>query len=98
MRRTSIKVNASQEGERLETKVQRLINSGEPVSTDAAPLIYTERKDGVVPLYDITSDKWVYVLEAMQAKHEKYVQGRGIKPDTGDGGTEPKHGTDAEAS
>ena len=39
-------------GESIETKVNRIVNNGEPI-TDGAPIIYTERKDGVLPEYDI---------------------------------------------
>ena len=40
------------EGETIETKVNRIVNNGEPIK-DGAPIIYTERKDGVLPEYDI---------------------------------------------
>ena len=35
--------------ESLEHKVKRILNNKEPIK-DGAPLIYTERKDGVLPL------------------------------------------------
>ena len=43
---TNLKVNTSKEGETIETKMERVINNKEPIK-DGAPLIYTERKDGV---------------------------------------------------
>ena len=52
------------EGETIETKVNRIVNNGEPI-TDGAPIIYTERKDGVLPEYDIRTDRWDIAIEAM---------------------------------
>jgi hypothetical protein len=52
------------EGETIEQKIERIVNSGEPI-TDGAPLIYTERKDGIKPEYDIRTDRWEIATEAM---------------------------------
>ena len=43
-----IKYNKSYVGERLEEKIQRITSNKEPIK-DGAPLIYTERKNGVMP-------------------------------------------------
>ena len=59
----------SREGETIEAKVRRIMNNNEPIS-DQAPLIYTERKDGINPDYDIRSDRLDYALDAM-SKIEK---------------------------
>ena len=40
------------EGESIEIKVSKLIENNEPI-TDGAPIIFTEKKDGVLPQYDI---------------------------------------------
>ena len=40
------------EGKSIEIKVSKLIENNEPI-TDGAPIIYTEKKDGVLPQYDI---------------------------------------------
>ena len=40
------------DGELIEEKVKRLTQEKTPVD-DSAPIIYTERKDGVLPAYDI---------------------------------------------
>ena len=45
------------EGESIETKVERITQTNEPIS-DGAPIIFTEKKDGVRPEYDIRTDKW----------------------------------------
>lgn len=63
-RRSSIKANASYEGERIEEKVHRIVNNKEPIK-DGAPLIYTDRKDGVKPEYDIRADRFEIAVEAM---------------------------------
>ena len=40
---TGFDVNESTEGERIEEKVERLVNNKEPIR-DASPIIYTEKK------------------------------------------------------
>lgn len=52
------------EGEAIETKVRRLMETGEPIK-DGAPLVYQERKEGVKPEFDIRSDKWEIAEGAM---------------------------------
>lgn len=54
---SSLKVNETYEGETIETKIERVMNNGEPI-TDGAPLIYTERKDGVGAQYNIRTDRF----------------------------------------
>lgn len=53
------------EGERIELKIDRMTQNNEPIG-DSAPLIYTQRKDGVVAAYDIRTDKWDIALNAME--------------------------------
>lgn len=64
MRETSIDRNESMEGETLETKIERIVNNKEPI-TDGAPTIYTERAEGVLPGYDIRTDRFDVAIEAM---------------------------------
>ena len=52
------------EGEAIEKKVAKLLENNEPI-TDGAPIIYTEKKDGVLPQYDIRTDKWEIAQSAM---------------------------------
>lgn len=52
------------EGETIEDKCKRLVESKEPI-IDGAPILYTERKDGVLPAYDIRTDRWAIAQEAM---------------------------------
>lgn len=61
---TTLKVNQSYRGERLEQKINRIVNNNEPIE-DTSPPIYTERKDGVLPAYDIRTDRWDIAIDAM---------------------------------
>ena len=61
---TSIECNESLEGETIEQKVERILSNGEAIE-DVAPLIYTERADGVQPQYDIRTDRWDVAIDAM---------------------------------
>ena len=61
---TTLIVNNSLLGESIENKVCRIVNNGEPIS-DGAPLIYTERKDGVKEEYNIRTDRFDIALNAM---------------------------------
>ena len=53
------------EGELIEEKVTRLTQEKSPIN-DGAPIIYTERKDGVLPAYDIRTDRWEIAQAAME--------------------------------
>ena len=54
----------AKEGEWIEEKVRRVVENGEPIE-DGAPIVYTERKDGVQPEYNIRTDKWYIAQHAM---------------------------------
>lgn len=53
------------EGELIEEKVKRLTDEKSPIN-DGAPIIFTERKDGVLPAYDIRTDRWEIAQQAME--------------------------------
>ena len=55
-----------QDGETIETKVKRITENNEPI-TDGAPIIYTNRDDGVLPAYNIRTDRWDIAQQAMEA-------------------------------
>ena len=59
---TSLEVNEGYEGEGIEKKVRRIMSQNEPI-TDGAPRIYTERKDGVKPEYDIRTDRFELAVD-----------------------------------
>ena len=67
------------EGESIEKKISKLIENNEPI-TDGAPIIYTEKKDGVLPQYDIRTDKWDIAQSAMDlANASKIAKSKGMK-------------------
>lgn len=53
-------------GTSLEEKVRAAETSQAPIEA-VSPMIYTERKDGVLPEYNIRTDKWSIAQEAMTA-------------------------------
>lgn len=58
-----------QEGETIEAKVRRIVENNEPI-TDGAPIIYTNREDGVLPAYNIRTDRWDVAQAAMDAVNQ----------------------------
>lgn len=56
-------------GEEITTKVRRILDENEPL-TDGAPLIYTPKERGVVPEYNIRTDKWQIAMGAMDRVSE----------------------------
>ena len=58
-----------QEGESIEQKVCRITENNEPI-TDGAPIIYTNREDGVLPAYNIRTDRWEVAQQAMDAVNQ----------------------------
>lgn len=80
MTKTSVKSVDFYEGETIEEKVRRFMDSKEPIS-DGAPLVYTERKDGVLAAYDVRTDRFEVAIDAMekiqkshQAKREERMK------------------------
>jgi len=74
---TTIIDNEAFEGETIEQKMDRIINNDEPI-TDGAPTIFTERKDGVIPAYNIRTDKWEHAVEGMDyVSREAIAKGKG---------------------
>lgn len=59
-----MQVNESQEGEPLEIKIERMMNNKEPMNQPGVGVIYTERKDGVLPTYNIRTDRFEIAVEA----------------------------------
>lgn len=56
-------------GESIENKVRRITENNEPI-TDGAPIIYTNRDDGVLPAYNIRTDRWEVAQAAMEAVNQ----------------------------
>ena len=87
------------EGEMLEDKIKRMFNNGQAIE-DTAPLIYTERKDGVNPSHNIRTDRFEMALEATDHISRSRIAKResmAILKEK-DGEAEPTHGTNEQAS
>ena len=76
---TTLVVNESLEGETLEEKIMRIVENNEPISA-GAPIVYTDRRDGVLPAYNIRTDRFEVAIDAMDkisasniAKREEYL-------------------------
>lgn len=98
-RQTGLDVNNSVEGETMEMKMRRILNNKEPI-TDGAPMIYTERKDGVLAGYNIRTDRFEVAAELTE-KNAKSVAARrqnraemSIVKDEKDGGAESIQATE----
>ena len=57
-------MNESYEGETIEDKVRRIVENNEPI-TDVVENIYTERSQGVLPAYNIRTDRFEVAIGAM---------------------------------
>ena len=56
--------NQSYEAEQLKKEIARYMSNGDELD-QSAPIIYTERKDGVINQYNIRRDKWDEAAEGM---------------------------------
>lgn len=75
------------EGETIENKVRRIVENNEPIS-DGAPLIYTNREDGVIAGYNMRADKWDTALMAMDAVNKVNIaKGKNYPKSKEDGST-----------
>lgn len=61
--KSSMQVSNVYEGETIEEKIRRVVNNKEPI-TDGAPIVHTERKDGVRPEFDIRTDRFDLAIQA----------------------------------
>lgn len=52
------------EGESIEEMIHRCTESNEPIEA-TAPMCYTEEKDGILPEYDIRTDRFDLALDAI---------------------------------
>ena len=94
---SSLKVNKSKEGETMEQKIRRIVNNKEPIK-DGAPLIYTERKEGIRASTNIRTDRFMVAVEATDKIQKSYKARREerAKMEEGKGG-EPKKGDEGGA-
>lgn len=64
IRTYNLKSVETYEGETIETKVARIVQEKTPI-TDGAPIIYTDREQGVLPAYNVRTDRWEIAEIAM---------------------------------
>ena len=83
------------EGERIETKVERIVNNKEPI-TDGAPIQYTEKGE-LNPNFDHRTDRWEYATENMDVVHRSESAKSAVNPNT-NGGTEANNVSDNSSS
>lgn len=91
---TTLVVNRQYEGETMEEKVRRILNNKEPID-DVAQRIYTERKDGVLPDYNIRTDRWDVALNAMDKVTGSHLAKREARQKST--GEQAKEGMDKES-
>ena len=60
------------EGESIEVKCRRIMEEKTPI-TDGAPIIYTPKEQGVLPAYDIRTDRWDMAIMAMDAVNKQKI-------------------------
>lgn len=67
LKRTSTEI-----GESIETKIRRAIATNEPIE-DTAAVTYTERKDGVMPQFDMRTDRQELALDAIDKYNKSAI-------------------------
>lgn len=67
--RPTLRVDATYEAEGLEVKLRRVTETNEPLAGDI-PVVYTKKTDGVLPAYDIRTDRFEIAREAMSKVRE----------------------------
>lgn len=64
------------EGQSIENRCKKLVETGEPIK-DTSPLIYTPKQKGVMPQYDVRTDKWEIAQNAMdRVNRERLAKGQ----------------------
>ena len=100
VKKTTLKKYEVLEGETIEMKVRRIVHNKEPI-TDGAPIVFTDRKDGVLPLYDIRTDRFELAVDATDTMTKSHLANREnrhaqvveMNPKQGNGGAEPIQAT-----
>lgn len=60
------------EGEIIEKKIQRIMDEKTPID-DSAPIIYTEKKNGINPAHDVRTDRFDLAIEAMEIETKNRI-------------------------
>ena len=61
--RRLLKVNHTYVAESMEMKIRKMLANKEPIEEEIET-VYTNKKDGVMPAYDIRTDRWEIAQEA----------------------------------
>ena len=69
------------QGVRIEEKIRRRTENKEPIE-EALPIIYTPSNEGVLPAYDIRTDKWDIAIDAMDKIYNEKKSSYEKKQDT----------------
>ena len=62
----------SYEGQSIEDRCKKLVETGEPIK-DTTPLIFTPKEKGVMPQYDVRTDKWEIAQNAMDRVNKERI-------------------------
>lgn len=83
------------EGESIEQMMRRALNNNEPIGNEVG-LIYTEKNEGVMPAYNIRTDRFEVALDGIDALQKSYTAKRAeaIKTEEKIDGVEPTQGTE----
>lgn len=94
---TNFNVNTSYEAETIEEQMEKLTTMKQPIEA-TSPIIYTERKEGVKPEYDIRTDRWEIAQEAMDHVNKTAIAKREFvqKDEKEIGKAEPIQGIETE--
>lgn len=92
--KSDFEINESYEAETLQQMIARATREKAPIEGGEA-IIYTERKDGVEPQYDIRTDRFEIAREAMDKVHSSQIAKRnGVPEKEAEKGEELKQSTD----
>jgi len=72
-------VDTSYQADSIEVKLEKLITNKEPIGKDV-PLRFTERSQGILPEYDIRSDRFDIAQTAIEKVHKSNIAKRDAKP------------------
>ena len=67
---TSSMYTEIREGESIEKKIDRMTQTQEPIG-ETAPIVYTTKTEGIIPAYDVRTDKWEIAQDAMSKVNNK---------------------------
>lgn len=87
---TTISVSNTYQGEFLERKLEKILESKEAIKAES-PNIYTERNEGVLPQYDVRTDRWDIAQDVADKANKKDIAKR-ISPEKDNNG-EPTQAT-----